>query len=294
MQQENAKLADLLVTVINHIRRQQLTEARLAVDVFLGVAITDSAETPLSPGVVEVALRQPTNSERFIVINDLPEEERAIVFDPLRFEEWMVYLHEGQRRVVDEDFDRPAILTGVSGSGKTSVLVHRARRLARQHQNERILILTLNKSPARLIENLVGRLCSADEKAKIDVHSFHEYLTFLIGSLDLNAFLTMLGRCTGHDVAIATMLQRLPPQQLERLFQSLDERDLFGKFRDFLNNAHHAGSDDAVRLWLFLSANDINADPIHYLYEEMELVRSAFTALDQYSGYLDGYERPGR
>jgi superfamily I DNA and RNA helicase len=70
----------------------------------------------------------------------------------------MVFLHEGQKRVVDEDFEMPAVLTGVSGSGKTCVLVHRAKRLSRKYPQDRILVLTLNKSLARLIENLVTQI----------------------------------------------------------------------------------------------------------------------------------------
>ena len=114
----------------------------------------------------------------------------------------MVFLHEGQKRVVDEDFEMPAVLTGVSGSGKTCVLVHRAKRLSRKYPQDRILVLTLNKSLARLIENLVTQICSPEEKTRIDVRSYHEYLSDLIGSLDLDGFLRTLGECTGHGDAV--------------------------------------------------------------------------------------------
>ena len=294
VQQENRKLADLLVTVINHLRRNQPTEARLAVDAYLGNAIADTTEKPLEPQAVEEALRQPPNSDRFVVLNDLPKEQLDLVLDPLKFQEWMIFLHEGQKRVVNEDFDRPAILTGVSGSGKTCVLVHRANRLAEAYADGRVLMLTLNRSLARLIENLITRVCSPAAKARIDVLSFHDFLANLVASLDLDSFLETLGKCTSHTEAVEALLRRLPPQQLRQLFQAIDEGELFQKFTDFLNDATHTGSDDAVRLWSFLSTSDFNADPIQYLYEEMELVRSAFPSLDRYSGYLEDYERPGR
>ena len=66
--------------------------------------------------------------------------------DYSQFQEWMVYLHPDQKRVAETDFDRPVVLTGVSGSGKTCVLIHRARYLAKKYPTERIGILTLNRS----------------------------------------------------------------------------------------------------------------------------------------------------
>jgi excinuclease UvrABC ATPase subunit len=46
-------------------------------------------------------------------------------------------------------------VTGVSGSGKTCVLIHRAIRLAHKYPDEPILVLTLNAALAALIESLV-------------------------------------------------------------------------------------------------------------------------------------------
>jgi hypothetical protein len=152
----------------------------------------------------------------------------------------------------------------------------------------------LNKSLARLIENLVTQICSPEEKTRIDVRSYHEYLSDLIGSLDLDGFLRTLGECTGHGDAVQQLINRFPPHEVGRLFQALDELVLFGKFREFLDDANHQGSEAAVRLWSFLSTNEINADPVHYLYEELELIRSAFPSLNRYAGYLEEYERPGR
>src|SRR5207248_2646946 len=71
------------------------------------------------------------------------------------YQKWMLYLHPTQRQHVDRDFPGPARLAGVSGSGKTSVLIHRALRLADRYQGEPVLILTLNSALARLIDRLV-------------------------------------------------------------------------------------------------------------------------------------------
>jgi hypothetical protein len=91
-----------------------------------------------APSMAENALVAESNSDQIVVLNELAQDEFDRLFDPLRFREWMVFLHPGQRRVSDEDFVGPALLTGVSGSGKTCVLVHRARRLAQFFSQDRI------------------------------------------------------------------------------------------------------------------------------------------------------------
>ena len=62
--------------------------------------------------------------------------------------DWLLFLHPEQRAAVDADFSGPAQLSGVSGSGKTCVAIHRALRLANISLDRRVLVVTLNKSLA--------------------------------------------------------------------------------------------------------------------------------------------------
>jgi hypothetical protein len=92
--------------------------------------------------------------------------------DSAGYRDWMLFMHPDQEHVVDEDFDGPAKLVGVSGSGKTCVVVRRALRLAAKYPGEQILIVTLNRALANLIGDLVNT-CAADEvRARIDVKPF--------------------------------------------------------------------------------------------------------------------------
>lgn len=75
--------------------------------------------------------------------------------------DWMLFLHPEQKIVSQKDFRGPARLKGVSGSGKTSVLVHRARRLAKKY-NQPVLLLTLTESMRKLLELLADDLCGAE------------------------------------------------------------------------------------------------------------------------------------
>ena len=68
-------------------------------------------------------------------------------------------MHPEQETVSEAEYAGAAKLTGVSGSGKTCIVVKRAIVLARRYPGERILVLTLNRPLATLIEELVSVTC---------------------------------------------------------------------------------------------------------------------------------------
>jgi hypothetical protein len=80
--------------------------------------------------------------------------------------EWLLFLHPEQSAVVTKDFTGPAHLSGVSGSGKTCVAIHRAIRLASSRPGASVLIVTLNRALAGLIGSLVD--AAAQEPAVRD------------------------------------------------------------------------------------------------------------------------------
>jgi hypothetical protein len=167
--------AELCLSIINHLKQGQEDAAQAAVDLYLGIAKPVSEEMPLTQ---EVFHAEP-NLGRFVILNDLDDAALERYYDPLRFQDWMLCLHAGQHRVVVEDYGGPVLLTGVSGSGKTCVLVHRASRMAKEGCDGKVLVVTMNQSLARLIQNLVGRLCINGEHERIVVRSFQEYLADL-------------------------------------------------------------------------------------------------------------------
>jgi hypothetical protein len=89
-----------------------------------------------------------------------------------RYRDWMLFMHPDQDRIVDEDFDGPAKLVGVSGSGKTCVVVRRAVRLAERYPGERVLVLTLNRALAQLIDELVTACSPEGVRERIEVKPF--------------------------------------------------------------------------------------------------------------------------
>lgn len=102
------------------------------------------------------AITEPANVETFFTW-----DEPADLPDPSNREDWMLYLHPDQAKIAGAALSGPARLRGVSGSGKTCVLVHRARHLAKNY-GEPVLIVTLTESMRKLLESLIISLCGAE------------------------------------------------------------------------------------------------------------------------------------
>lgn len=97
------------------------------------------------------------------------------------YKSWMLFMHPEQEKIAIANFTGPAKLIGVSGSGKTCVVVRRAIWLATEHPGERILVITLNKPLAHLIENLVMAAAPAELSRRIDVLPFFKLCQKLLG-----------------------------------------------------------------------------------------------------------------
>jgi len=175
------------------------------------------------------------NSEDVLFPKGLKEQELRDLLDPNRFEDWMLFLHPDQQKFVEAEYERPVVLKGVSGSGKTCILVHRARYLARKYPDQKVGILTLNPKLAALLKDLVRQLCIGDEKERIVVLPFYEVFRkclekFGIGKFVEAYYLSVL-KC---DVE-PRMLEKGPVQreskwrrpgelnQMERVFREVED-----------------------------------------------------------------------
>ena len=92
------------------------------------------------------AIRHPAARMEFAFIED-DDELRAAIENP-NFPAWRVYLHSDQRRFVDKDYTQSFRITGAAGTGKTVVLLHRARRLHLNHPGARIVLTTFTRTLA--------------------------------------------------------------------------------------------------------------------------------------------------
>ena len=158
---------DVLVFLASDDREN--AEKRL--DAFAGRSVSPDSQTD---GEI-LAVQDGDTVRRLIVGSDEYEAWLKRFAQEGEHLDWLLFMHPEQQRIVDEDFSGAAQLSGVSGSGKTCIAVRRALRLAEGDENARILLVTLNRSLAGLIEKLVDAAASNPAiRDRIKVTSFFE------------------------------------------------------------------------------------------------------------------------
>lgn len=107
-----------------------------------------AADTQSDQALIE-GLKKPAGQLTFAWIESNEELERVI--NEGDFGAWRVFLHPEQRRFVDRDYKGSARVTGGAGTGKTVVLLHRARSLARREPTPRVLVTTFTRNLADML-----------------------------------------------------------------------------------------------------------------------------------------------
>ena len=277
------------------------------------------------------AIEDLQNSEDVLFPKGLKENELKDLLDPNRFEDWMLFLHPDQQKFVEAEYERPVVLKGVSGSGKTCILVHRARHLARKYHSEKVGILTLNPKLASLLKDLVRQLCIGEERERIVVLPFYEVFRkclerFGIGKFIESYYLSVL-KC---DVE-PRLLEKGPAQresrwrrpgelnQMERVLREVEDLgetkrnidravsrwpqnivwdlDPTGKtsLADQWDDFHNQGNPD-FKEWLQgvqKRLQNETQDAMRYLREEFSLIQSSYPLPSRFDDYLEN-PRPGR
>lgn len=124
------------------------------------------------------------SGDRVVFVHDVDQQLFEHFVRTADFQKWMLYLHPSQREYVDKDHTGPARLAGVSGSGKTCVLIHRALRLADKYPQEKVLVLTLNAALAKLIKDLIGAARGVLLPKNLEVYSFWQLCQAKLQSLE--------------------------------------------------------------------------------------------------------------
>jgi superfamily I DNA/RNA helicase len=148
-----AALQNVLFDVMVAANEEDLDAIRARLDLFRG-----ARQRATDAQVVE-AIGLPVNAEKFLTFSD-PEDLQELLAREA-WEAWMLFIHPAQREIVDAAFAGPARMRGVSGSGKTSVVLHRARHLARTHGLP-VLVVTYTSSLAKLLQHLSDTLCGVE------------------------------------------------------------------------------------------------------------------------------------
>ncbi len=124
----------------------------------------------------------PTSTGDFTHIAEAPNYDLVLIEgrDELKrilassLDEWRLFLHPCQRRLVDWQTRGAMSITGAAGTGKTVALLHRAVRLARRLTDpaSRLLVTTFTTNLSITIRHLLRRL-DPEAATRIEVTNLH-------------------------------------------------------------------------------------------------------------------------
>lgn len=252
----------VVTQVIALIARGEIDEAKARIRLFVGKASTATD----SPEEFIAAIESGENSDVLLNLSDLSPDEikRLVGVTSGGLTDWMLFLHPDQRRLVDRDYNGPARLLGVSGSGKTSVLIHRANALAKRYPGEAVLVLTLNSALAQLLHHLLDALCSPTVRSQIRAETLYDYCYRAV-----------------KTVAPGRRIERLDPRSGE---------DLKTCWQDFMEKPHALTSVEPIIA--ALENREDYVDGRAYLLDELVWIRSGF-GRESRRDYFTA-DRPGR
>jgi superfamily I DNA/RNA helicase/plasmid maintenance system killer protein len=127
------------------------------------------AATEVNQEDVVAALANEDSKRRFYIIDEA-SDLAEVLNAPL--EQWRVFLHPKQRRLVSMNANGPVRVLGGAGTGKTVAAMHRAQYLAEQVFNkkeDRILFTTFTRNLATDIQENLRKICSIEALSRIDV-----------------------------------------------------------------------------------------------------------------------------
>jgi superfamily I DNA/RNA helicase len=149
----------------------------LAAGMPLGEALAEVVRASSRTAAVDVddfatALAEPASQRQFRVVEG--DADLAAMLDrPLA--QWRVFLHPTQQRLVTMQANGPVRVLGGPGTGKTVVLMHRARHLAQRLAGDRkVLVTTFTTNLAQDLADNLRTLCGP-ELARIEVANLHAW-----------------------------------------------------------------------------------------------------------------------
>ncbi len=122
----------------------------------------EEAQEQVDPADVVAALRRSSTRRQFKLVED-DEELSEMLAAPM--EQWRVFLHPSQRKLVRMRSKGSARVLGGAGTGKTVVAMHRIRYLAREvftEPGQRLLFTTFTANLAADIRGHLERLCGSE------------------------------------------------------------------------------------------------------------------------------------
>lgn len=116
----------------------------------------DDPGSPEEEKIIEGAKRDPAKIQ-FAFVGDNPDELRDVL-ESNDFEAWRTFLHPEQRQYATKSWNGPFRLSGGAGTGKTVVILHRAKELAGANLGARIILTTFTRTLASALSTNLKKL----------------------------------------------------------------------------------------------------------------------------------------
>ena len=155
--------------------------AQVLFSVLDGKSLDDALAETL--GETDAGAARPSGPGDFSKLDHAPSMDLVLVAgeEHLReilaedIEEWRVFLHPKQRKMVEWRTNGPMKITGAAGTGKTVALMHRAAHLANglSAPKDKVLVTTYTTNLSVTIEQLIRKL-SATAANRIEVTNLHQ------------------------------------------------------------------------------------------------------------------------
>lgn len=272
---------DAVLEVVSRIQDPNQSEAVL--DVLLALRSSDKVKAknridrfcgesrPIDQ-LTKEEVKQTSSSDIVVKVQDVDPVLFEHFVRTADFKEWMLYLHPAQREIVDRDFAGPARLAGVSGSGKTCVVIHRAVRLAKADPSKKVLVLTLNDALSKLIQELIRAQCGKAQPENIEIKSIFQLCSEKLSKLEpKNANLYSRRTVVTNQHAASEHIDEIWDEYYHCHNNNRDAEKMF----------------DVVRTLLVRSVS-----PKDYLRQELDYIRSALSPKER-ERYIE-MERTGR
>jgi mRNA-degrading endonuclease RelE of RelBE toxin-antitoxin system len=185
-----AELIELARTIrdendLNTIQRRFPPDAQEALQYLAGgygysevleaLGLGEENEDVVNTDDFETALDNDLSRRSILIITSDTNLEAALDY-PL--DKWRVFLHPQQQRTVTVNATGPYRVLGGAGTGKTVVAMHRACHLIRSvfpDTSDRVLFTTYNPNLAADISRNLDKLCTAEERDRIEVMSIDKW-----------------------------------------------------------------------------------------------------------------------
>ena len=123
---------------------------------------------PVDADDFATAVHHPESRRSFALLEDDHDLEAVLAGS---IDQWRVYLHPDQRKLVGMKANGPVRVLGGAGTGKTVALLHRARHLLQGvfgEPGDRLLVTTFTRNLAADLRQHLGTLVDADALARVD------------------------------------------------------------------------------------------------------------------------------